>query len=104
MLKDLANAGGVVGLNFYGPFLGTSDASLIEEMTSHVLHMIQCGGSLLPSIGTDFDGFDGIERLDIPKVENMERLWEALKKKGVSESQLDKIWNENALRIIKELK
>lgn len=104
MLKDLANAGGVVGLNFYGSFLGKSDASLIEGMTAHVLHMIQCGGSSLPAIGTDFDGFDGIERLDIPKVENMERLWEALKKKGVSESQLDKIWNGNALRIIKELK
>ena len=54
-------------------------------------------------IGTDFDGFDGIERLDIPKVENMERLRAALKKKGVSETQLDKIWSGNALRILKSL-
>ncbi|MGN1166991.1 MAG: dipeptidase [Lachnospiraceae bacterium] len=104
MLRQLADTGGVAGLNFYGPFLGTANASLVEEMTAHVLHMIQCGGSSLPAIGTDFDGFDGIERFDIPKVENMERLWEALKKKGVSESQLDKIWSGNALRILKGLK
>lgn len=103
MLKALAEIGGVAGLNFYGPFLGTANASMIEEMTAHVLHMIRCGGSSLPAIGTDFDGFDGIEKPDIPKIENMERLWVALKKKGVSESQLDQIWGGNALRILKNL-
>ena len=104
MIRELANAGGVAGLNFYGPFLGTKDASLLEEMTEHVLHMIRLGGSSFPAIGTDFDGFDGMEKLEIPRVDHMERLWERLKKKSVSESQLDKIWNGNALRVLKELK
>ncbi len=104
MIHNLARLGGGAGLNFYGPFLGTEDASLVEEMAAHILHMIQCGGEEFPMIGTDFDGFDGMRRLDIPKAENMERLWEALKKKGVSESQLDKIWSGNALRILKSLK
>lgn len=103
MIHDLAEIGGGAGLNFYGPFLGTEDASLIEEMTAHILHMIRCGGESFPMIGTDFDGFDGIERLDIPKAEDMEKLWDALKKKGVSESQLDQIWNGNALRILNAL-
>lgn len=103
MIYSLAGIGGGAGLNFYGPFLGTKDASLVEEMTAHILHMIQLGGEDFPMIGTDFDGFDGIERLEIPKAENMERLWEALKKKGVSEFQLDKIWSGNALRILKSL-
>lgn len=103
MLRALGEAGGAVGLNFYGPFLGTEDASLIGEMTEHILHMIQCGGSELPAIGTDFDGFDGISRLDIPGVDHMERLWEALKKKGVPESILDSIWSGNAMRILKQL-
>ncbi len=75
----------------------------MEEMAAHILHMIRLGGEEFPMIGTDFDGFDGIERLDIPKVENMERLRAALKKKGVSETQLDKIWGGNALRILKSL-
>lgn len=103
MIHSLAGIGGSAGLNFYGPFLGTKDASLVGEMTAHILHMLRSGGEEFPMIGTDFDGFDGIERLDIPKVDNMERLWEALKKKGVFESQLDKIWSGNALRILKSL-
>ena len=103
MIYSLAGIGGGAGLNFYGPFLGTQDASYVEEMAAHILHMIRLGGEEFPMIGTDFDGFDGIERLDIPKVENMERLRAALKKKGVSETQLDKIWSGNALRILKSL-
>lgn len=103
MIRKLAETGGAAGLNFYGVFLGTKDASLIEEMTAHVLHMIDCGGEDFPMIGTDFDGFDGISKLEIPKVEYMERLWDGLKKKGVSELQLDKLWSGNALRIFQLL-
>lgn len=103
MIHDLADIGGGAGLNFYGSFLGTEEASLVEEMSAHILHMIRCGGEDFPMIGTDFDGFDGIERLDIPDIGHMERLWEALKKKGVSESCLDKIWSGNALRILNSL-
>ena len=103
MIRSLSGIGGGAGLNFYGPFLGTEDASLIDEMTAHIVHMIQCGGEDFPMIGTDFDGFDGIERLDIPGTAHMEKLWDALKKKGVSAAQLDKIWSKNALRILKSV-
>lgn len=99
MLKALGENGGVAGLNFYGPFLGTPDASRLEEMTAHVLHMIKVGGMDLPAIGTDFDGFDGMQKMDIPDIGRMGRLWEALKKKGLTEGQLDKIWYKNALRL-----
>ncbi|HIX98955.1 membrane dipeptidase [Faecalicatena contorta] len=102
MLRALGERGGVTGLNLYGPFLGTPEESRLEEMTAHVLHMLRAGGEDLPAIGTDFDGFDGMKRMDIPDTGCMGRLWEALKKEGLSESQLDKIWYKNALRIWKE--
>ena len=103
MIRALAERGGVSGLNFYGMFLGGKKESLIDDMVAHVLHMIQVGGSEFPAIGTDFDGFSGMEILEIPEVADMGKLWDALKKKGISESQLDKIWCENALRILKNL-
>ena len=103
MIRALANTGGIAGLNFYGAFLGNEHASKLEEMTMHVLHMLDVGGSEFPAIGTDFDGFDGIEELDIPDVSQMQRLWEALRKKGLSENQLDKIWNGNAERICRQI-
>ncbi len=103
MIRALAEQGGVAGLNFFGPFLGTTKESKIEEMTAHILHMIQVGGSEFPAIGTDFDGIDGLERLDIPNASAMELLWEALKKKGLSQGQLDKIWGENVERVLREV-
>lgn len=103
MIHALAEKGGAAGLNFYGCFLGTQKESKIDEMTAHILHMIQKGGSGFPVIGTDFDGFDGMEHMDIPDVSFMGRLWEALRKKGLSESQLENIWNKNALRIVEEI-
>lgn len=103
MIRALAEQGGVAGLNFFGPFLGTTKESKIEEMTAHILHMIQVGGSEFPAIGTDFDGIDGLERLDIPNASAMELLWEALKKKGLSQEQLDKIWGGNVERVLREV-
>lgn len=100
MIRELANAGGVAGLNFYGAFLGTKTESKIEEMTAHILHMIRVGGSDFPAVGTDFDGFDGMDVMEIPDIGQMEKLWMALKKSGVSERQLDKIWSGNVLRVM----
>ena len=103
MIWDLANIGGIAGLNLYGPFLGTEKESRIEEMTAHILHMLNEGGSEFPAIGTDFDGFSGMTRMEISHPDELEKLWEALKEKGVAESQLDKIWYRNAKRVRKRI-
>ncbi|MGN1266392.1 MAG: membrane dipeptidase, partial [Dorea sp.] len=84
-------------------FLGTKDESRVDEMVAHMLHMINIGGNDFPAIGTDFDGFAGMKVMDIPTAGEMEKLWHELKKKGISESQLDKIWNGNAMRILKSI-
>lgn len=103
MIRKLANTGGVAGLNLYGVFLGTANESRVDEMAAHILHMIRVGGSEFPAIGTDFDGFDGMEILDIPDAGHMEILWETLRKKGISEEQLERIWSRNALRVLREI-
>lgn len=103
MIRALAEKGGVSGLNLYGVFLGTKNESRIDEMVAHIQHMIRIGGSEFPAIGTDFDGFRGMDVMEIEKISDMEKLWYALKKKGLSEVQLEKIWNGNVLRILKEM-
>lgn len=103
MIRALAEKGGVSGLNLYGVFLGTRNESRIDEMAAHILHMIKIGGSEFPAIGTDFDGFRGMDVMEIPMLSDMEKLWNDLKKKGVSENQLDKIWSQNVLRVIQEI-
>ncbi len=103
MIRRLSEAGGIAGLNFYGTFLSGGKESRLDAMTAHIKHMIQIGGSGFPAVGTDFDGFDGMEYEDIPKAENMERLWDALKRAGIRESQLEGIWRKNAERVLKRL-
>ncbi len=103
MIRALAKKGGIAGLNFYGPFLGIEDESRLEDMASHIQHMIKIGGEEFPAIGTDFDGFGGMKYQDIPSAGYMERLWEYLKKQNFSERILDKIWHGNAERILKEI-
>ena len=103
MIWQLADAGGIAGLNLYGPFLGREKESRIEDMTAHILHMLNKGGSDFPAIGTDFDGFGEMEVMEIGHPDEMEKLWEILKQKGVKESQLDKIWYRNAMRVLKSI-
>lgn len=103
MIRDLANAGGAAGLNLYGAFLGTANESRVDEMAEHIFHMIRTGGREFPAIGTDFDGFDGMDVLDIPDAGHMEILWETLRKKGISEDQLEQIWSGNVLRVMREI-
>lgn len=103
MLRALAEAGGVAGLNFYQRFLGESQDSRIEQMTAHVLHMMRVGGEEAVAIGTDFDGFDSEGVMEIPDIGEIGRLAAALGKAGVTQRQLDKIWSGNVLRLIREV-
>ena len=72
----------------------------IEDLVRHVLHFIRTGGEDCVGIGTDFDGVFG--NLEIDEPAKMDHLFDALKKVGITERQLDKIASENVLRVIKE--
>jgi membrane dipeptidase len=103
MIRALANKGGVMGLNFYGPFLNADASgkeSRIIEMLRHIKHMINVGGSELPAIGTDFDGMDG--SFEIGDCSKMQLLFEAMEGEGFTIGQIEKVAYKNAERVIKE--
>lgn len=105
MIRRLAEAGGVAGLNLFPVFLSenTTRGMELEVMAAHILHMMNVGGSEFPAIGTDVDGYDVQEYEPIQKVSDMPKLWEILRKKGVSEDQLDRIWSKNAINVLKRI-
>ena len=103
MMRALAEKGGIMGLNFYGPFLHANGETRISYMAEHLACMVNAGGSEFAAIGTDFDGFDGVEILEIEKAEEMERLWEALKAKGFTETQIERIAYGNVKRVLQAL-
>lgn len=128
MIRALAQRGGVTGLNYckafttehlwrgkgwfesVGAYLGTDlvdrsklrgSEDYLKMLTKHAKHIVNVGGIECLGLGSDFDGIGTHELL--PHVGCMEYLYEAMKKAGFTESQLDKIWYKNVLRVYKDL-
>jgi len=102
-IKALAKAGGVMGLNFCPPFLGSDIGcvdSKVADMVRHIVYINNVGGEDILALGTDFDGIGG--NLDIDCPAKMDLLWNGLKQGGLTERQIDKMQWQNALRVIKE--
>lgn len=103
MIKALSTKGGVVGVNFMPTFL-TSDGkheSRVEDLCRHVLHIIGVGGEDCIGLGTDFDGIDG--RFEIGQPTEMEKFFDALRRKGLSERVLQKFAISNVLRVMHDV-
>ncbi len=107
MIRKLAERGGCMGLNFCADFLeeppaaaGWRNPGTIEAVVRHAKHIGDVGGVEVLGLGSDFDGIDTHEEL--PGAQSMEKLWEALKDAGFAESQLDKIFRGNVLRVYRE--
>jgi membrane dipeptidase len=70
-------------------------------MVRHVKHIINIGGIDVMSLGSDFDGMT--PSTEIEDFCDVLKLIDALKKSGLTESEIEKICYKNALRIIKEV-
>ncbi len=106
MIRGLAEKGGCMGLNFYADFLkevseGTENPGEILAVVNHARHIVNVGGIEVLGLGSDFDGID--TNKELPGVQSMDRLWNALHKAGFSQAQLDKIFGENVLRVYQEV-
>lgn len=106
MIRRLADRGGVMGLNFCPDFLeekplGMSNPGSIESIIRHAKHIVNVGGIEVLGLGSDFDGIDGHEELQ--GVQGMGKLWEAMKKSGFSEWDLDLMFGKNVLRMYRDI-
>ncbi len=105
MIRALAERGGVMGLNYCADFLtrkaeGEHNPGTVWDIVCHAKHIVKVGGMEVLGLGSDFDGIDTHEEL--VGVQGMGKLWEALKRGGFHESQIEKIFNGNVLRVYRE--
>jgi len=103
MIRILADKGGVMGLNFCPAFLlstGEGEDSRIEDMVRHLEHIRQVGGSEVIALGGDLDGIGG--RLEIDSCDKVVQLFDALKQRGFTEEELDKLAFKNVERVLRE--
>lgn len=104
MIYNLAEIGGVAGVNFYGAFLqqdAKREESTIAGLVAHIKHMTKLGGEDFVALGTDFDGIGGVLEIGTPL--EMVRLFEQLEREGFSGRQIEKLAYKNVLRLIHDV-
>ncbi len=100
MIRQLAEKGGIMGINFYGSFLNPSGESKVDDMVAHMKHIYNIGGIDVLAIGTDFDGIEC--SLEIANIGEIHKLMDALMKSGFTAAEIDKIFYKNSLRVMQE--
>ncbi|CAA6819428.1 MAG: Microsomal dipeptidase (EC [uncultured Sulfurovum sp.] len=107
MLKQLADAGGLTGINFFNNFLVNGElkekmeVAKIEDMVRHIKHIKKVAGVDVIGLGSDFDGIPN--PVEIEDISQMSKLSDALLKNGFSSDEVEKIFFRNGLRIIKDV-
>mgnify|MGYP002989490088 FL=1 len=106
LLKAIGERGGVIGLNYYAYFLrdwkdGETVVSRAEDIVAHAKYICDMAGIEALGLGSDFDGMNG--ELEIASPADMEKLEDVFKKNGFTESEIEKIFCKNVMRIYREL-
>ena len=94
--RAVCQTGGVVGLNFYSGFVG--EKPTMDMLIRHLEHFLDLGGEKHVAIGGDLDGCD--ETVEgISGIQDVPKLWAALKNRGYSDRLLDDLFWNNWLRL-----
>lgn len=107
LIREIADRGGVIGVNFYGPFLtSVSDDngcfySYVKDIAKHIRHMVDIGGIACIGLGSDFDGID--DNLELKDCSYMELLESELQKSGFHKSEIERIFYRNVMELYREL-
>ena len=115
MLRDLADKGGVIQINFYPVFLSDAYAKAYsesgekatprptaEDVVRHIRHAVNVAGIEHVGIGTDFDGIE-VTPEGLEDVSKLPLVFDLLKKEGYSEDMIEKIAGGNFLRVFNDV-
>lgn len=90
MFRALRDTGGVAGLNLNQPFVGGPS---MDDLVAHVEHFLSLNGEKTVAIGGDLDGCRDLAA-GMTGVESVAALYDALARRGYSETLLaDIFWN-----------
>lgn len=105
MIREIGLRGGLIGLNYCVSFVRPGwtpgeDGASMEELAVHVEHIINKGGTEILGLGSDYDGIEEVpEMTDCSK---MMRFAEYLLKRGMNLTEIERIFEGNVKRFLKE--
>ncbi len=91
----IARTGGVIGLNFHTTFVGRPAS--VARIADHAEHLRAVGGLGVVALGSDFDGLI-TPPPDLTDASMIPKLWDELRRRGWTESDLMLVRGENFLR------
>ena len=99
---EIAQRGGLVGINLYTPFLVRQSDSVIDDAIDHIERFVGMYGEKTVALGCDFDGCDqlpaGIEGLG-----DMYRLADRMLALGYREETVRALFYDNAFAFIQKM-
>lgn len=98
-LRGIAATGGVVGLNFHAPFVVRGRSATLADVVRQAAYLVRVAGVDHVALGADFEG--GIRPArGLEDASHYPDLARALRRSGISEAALRKLFSENALRVL----
>lgn len=107
MIRGIAEKGGVIGMNFCPSFLrekkdwGSPMKVSLDDVVSHIRHMVSVGGIECVGLGSDFDGTP--ISFEMKDASDMPLLSKKLQEEHFTEDEIEKIFYKNVLRVYKEV-
>ncbi len=98
--KIIKKRHGMVGINFYPPFLSESENAGVKDVILHIEHFLSLGGEDCIGLGSDFDGIDFTPE-NLTDAGKYGVLYEGLLKLNYPESLADKIFYKNYMIFVK---
>lgn len=115
-LKELAQTGGIVGLNSFNEFVHPDEAKQdVEHLVKHLVHMVELMGIEHVGFGFDFAEFCQSETLKsfssqafpytvgLENASNVPNLVEQMKRVGFNENEIEMISYKNWHRVLKNV-
>jgi len=106
MIRAIAERGGVAGINYCAAFLRdwedeSQAVSRISDIVEHIKHFKKTGGIDCVGLGSDFDGIRcGLELKDASALPLLEA---EMRRQGFTETEIEKVFYRNVMRLYKEL-
>jgi membrane dipeptidase len=103
-IKAVADTGGVVGVFYYGTFLGRGlFRGRLERIAAHVAHAVRLVGAQHVALGSDWDGMI-VTPKDMPTCLELPKLVQALLDIGLSDTDVQSVLGASFLRMLQSVR
>ncbi len=99
MFRALAETGGVAGVNLYARFVAAEGDAPMDALLRHFDRYLALGGAKHICLGGDLDGCEMLAG-GIGGVQDLPRLWTALRAHGCDRALLEDVFYNNLLRVL----